>query len=186
MCFRCGPEYHFITNCLKPDTLYNKVHWNTENPKNCAYRYTEIYKTPENSTYQNKSQKIYASMARMSSNTEITIRYFGDSSQLANWILDSGETCQMTLEISYFIPGSLAEIDNISKLQMGIFTAKQTIEVQIEICDNNGKPFIPTLYNVLLTPYLCNQLFSIPTLMNSEHTCLFHKGFCAVFFSDNE
>ena len=30
------------------------------------------------------------------------------------------------------------------------------------------------------------QLFSIITLMNSGHTCLFHKGFCTVLFIDNE
>ena len=31
-----------------------------------------------------------------------------------------------------------------------------------------------------------NQLFSVITLMNLGYTCLFHKGCCTVFFSDNE
>ena len=35
-------------------------------------------------------QKIYAYMARMYDNDEIPSRDFGDSSQLTNWILDSG------------------------------------------------------------------------------------------------
>ena len=69
---------------------------------------------------------------------------------------------------------------------VNFFTAKQTGEVQIKICDNTGKIFVATLYNVLLSPELCNQLFSIITLMNSEHNCLFHKGFCTVFFGVNE
>ena len=43
--------------------------------------------------------------------------------------------------------------------------------------DNSEKIFIATLYNVLLTPDLCDRLFSIITLMNLGHTCLFHKRF---------
>ena len=50
------------------------------------------------------------------------------------------------------------------------------------MCDDNGKTFITTLYNVLLAPDLCDRLFSIITLMNAGHTCLFHKGFCTVYF----
>ena len=50
------------------------------------------------------------------------------------------------------------------------------------MCDNNRDLFIETLHNVLLAPDLCNNLFSILTLMNSGHTCLFHKGFCTVYF----
>ena len=49
------------------------------------------------------------------------------------------------------------------------------------MCGNNGKTFIATLYNVLLAPNLCDRLFSIITLMNSGHTCLFHKGFYTVY-----
>ena len=37
-CFICGSEYHFTANFPKPETPENKVHWNTENPKTCAYR----------------------------------------------------------------------------------------------------------------------------------------------------
>ena len=50
------------------------------------------------------------------------------------------------------------------------------------MCNNNGKTFIATLYNVLLAPDLCNRLFSIITLMNAGHSCLFHKVFCTVYF----
>ena len=52
--------------------------------------------------------------------------------------------------------------------------------------DNNGYPFIATLHNVLLEPDLCDGLFSIITLLNSGHTCLFNKGFCAMYFSHKE
>ena len=50
------------------------------------------------------------------------------------------------------------------------------------MCNNNGKTFIATLYNVLLEPDLFDRLFSIITLMNSEHTCLFQKKFYNVYF----
>ena len=35
--------------------------------------------------------------------------------------------------------------------------------------DNNGDPFIATLYNVIFEPYLCDRLFSIIKLMNLIH-----------------
>ena len=50
------------------------------------------------------------------------------------------------------------------------------------MCDDIGKKFIATLYNVLLAPDLCDRLFSIITLMNAGHTCLFQKGFFTVYF----
>ena len=45
----------------------------------------------------------------MSGNDKTSGRDFGDSSQLTNWILDSGETCHMTSQVSDFIPGSLED-----------------------------------------------------------------------------
>ena len=42
------------------------------------------------------------------------------------------------------------------------------------------------LYNIVFAPDLCNQLFSIITLMNLRHTFLFHKEFFVVFFNANE
>ena len=54
------------------------------------------------------------------------------------------------------------------------------------MCDDNGMTFVATLYNVLLAPYLCDRLFSIITLMNSGHACIFHKGFCTVYFRAKE
>ena len=50
-------------------------------------------------------------MACMFSNEESPRGHFGDSSQLKNWILDSGTTGHMIPEISDFIPGSLEETD---------------------------------------------------------------------------
>ena len=41
----------------------------------------------------------------------VRMELFCDSSQLKNWILDSGATCHMTPEISDFIPGSLEDMD---------------------------------------------------------------------------
>ena len=119
----------------------------------------------------------------MSSDDERKSVKYGDSSQLTNWILDSVETCHMTPEISYFIPGSLEDTNKYIEVADGHHvTKKQKGQVQIQMCNNNGKIFIATLYNVLLAPDLCDRLFSIITLMNAVHICLFHKGFFTVYF----
>ena len=120
-------------------------------------------------------------MERMSSNDERSSEKYGDSSQLTNWILDSGATCHMTPEVSDFIPGSLQDTDKYIEVTDGHnVTAKQKGQVRRQMCNDNGKTLIATLQNVLSAPELCDRLFSIITLMNSGHTCLFHKGFCKV------
>ena len=60
----------------------------------------------------------------MSDNDECPGRNFGDSLQLTNWILDSGETCHITSEVSGFIPGSLEDTDKILKLRTDIASWK--------------------------------------------------------------
>ena len=93
----------------------------------------------------------------------------------------------MTPEVTDFIPGSLEDTDKFIEVADGHHaTAKQKGSVQIKICDDNGKKFVATLYNVLLAPDLCDRLFSIIPLMNAGHTCLFHKGFCTVYFGSKE
>ena len=54
------------------------------------------------------------------------------------------------------------------------------------MCDDSRKIFVATLYNVILAPALCDRLFSIVTLMNDGHKCLFHKWFCTVNFGAKE
>ena len=54
---------------------------------------------------------IYASIARMSGNVKCPSGNFGKSSQLTNWILDSGAMYHMTPEVSDFIPGFLKDTD---------------------------------------------------------------------------
>ena len=96
-------------------------------------------------------------MARMSTNAESPRRDLGDSSQLTNWTLDSGATCHMTAYISDFIPVFLVETDKYIEVSDGYFiTEKQAGKFQIKMHDNNGKPFIATLYTVLLEPDLCD------------------------------
>ena len=69
------------------------------------------------------------------------------------------------------------ETDKYIEVADGHFiAAKKTREVQIKIRDENGKPFIVTLYNMILAPDSCNRLFSIVTLMNLGHTWLLYKG----------
>ena len=123
----------------------------------------------------------------MSSNDKRKSEKYGDSSQLTNWILDSGATCHMTPEISDFIPGSLEDSDKyIVVADVRHVTVKQKDYARIQMYNDNGKTFIATLYNVILAPDLCNRLFSIITLMNSGHTCLFRKVFCTVYSEAKE
>ena len=49
--------------------------------------------------------KIYSSMECMSGNNKCPCTNFGDSTQLADWILYSRATCHMTPEVLDFIPG---------------------------------------------------------------------------------
>ena len=96
----------------------------------------------------------------MSSDDKCPSENYGDSSQLTNWILDSGATCHMTPEVSDFNPGSLEDTDKCIEVGDGHhITAKQKGQVQIQMCNDNGKTLIATLYNVLLASDLCDKLF---------------------------
>ena len=98
-------------------------------------------------------------MARMSNDDVSKSKYYGDISQLTNWILDSGATCHMTPEVSDFIPGSLEDTDKFIEVADGHHvTAKQKGSVRIQMFDDNGETFIAALYNVLLAPDLCDRL----------------------------
>ena len=96
---------------------------------------------------------------------------YGESSQLTNWILDSGATFHMTPEVMDFIPGSLEDTDKFIEVADGNHvTKKQKGSVHIQMFNDNGKTFVATLHIVLLAPDLCDRLFSIITLMNAGHT----------------
>ena len=95
-------------------------------------------------------------MARMSDNDESPSRDFGESSQLTNWILDSGATFHMTPQVSGFITCSLEDIDkNIEVSDGHHVTAKQKIQVQIKMCDDNGD-FLLRHY----TTYFWHQIYA--------------------------
>ena len=72
-------------------------------------------------------------MALMSGNYKSYSRYFGESSQLTNWILDSGAMCHMTPYVSGFISGSLEDTDKYIEFANGHHaTEKQKVQVQIK------------------------------------------------------
>ena len=77
-CFRCGSEDHMIAKCPKPpkdnEKRQRQVSFNEKGNRAC------------NNGENNDEHKIYASMARMSSNDGRKSKYYGDSSQLTNWI----------------------------------------------------------------------------------------------------
>ena len=64
--------------------------------------------------------------------------------------------------------------------------SKQKGEIKITMYNDNGNTLIATLHNILLSQDICDRLFSIITLMNSGHTCLFKKRFCTVYFGDKK
>ena len=98
-CFRCGSEDHLIAKCPRPPKDNEK--------RKKQVRFNEKGNRARENRKNNSDQSIYASMARMSNNDECPSENFGDSSQLTNWILDSGATCHTTAEVSDFISGSL-------------------------------------------------------------------------------
>ena len=66
-----------------------------------------------------------------------------------------GSNVHMTPDVSDFIPGSLEDTDKYIEVVDGHHvTAKQKGKVQIQMCFDNGKTFIVTLYYVLLAPDL--------------------------------
>ena len=99
-------------------------------------------------------------MAQMYCYYKSSSKYFGDSSQLTNWILDSGATCYMTPQVLGFISGSLKDTDiYIEVADVNHVTTKKKGQVQIKMCNDNGDSFIATLHNILLETNLLNRLF---------------------------
>ena len=135
---RCGSEDHMIEKCPKPPTdnekLRKQVRFNEKG--NCACDNGE----------NNYDHNIYASMVQMSSNNEHKSEKYGESSQFTNWILDWGETFHMTPEVSYFIPGSLEDTDKYIEVSDGHHVTAKKGQVQIQMCDNNGKTFIANFF----------------------------------------
>ena len=117
-------------------------------------------------------------MARMYSDEKRGSKEYGDSSQLTNWILDSGDTCHITPEVTDFIPGSLEDTDKFIEFADGHhITAKQKGSVRIQMCDDNGKKFFSTLYNVLLAPDLWNKVSPL-IIPLSSHIFIRTEPFC--------
>ena len=86
-----------------------------------------------------------------------------------------------------FIPGTLEDTDKFNEVVDEYHvTAKQKGSVQIQMCHDNGKKFIATLNNLLITLDLCDRFFSIVMLMSSGHTYMFHKEFCTVYFGADQ
>ena len=98
-------------------------------------------------------------MARMSINDECSSENYGDSSQLTNWILDSGATCHMTPEFSDFIPGSLEDTDKYIEVVEGHHvTAKQEGQVQIKMCDERISVIVAHFYSYLTFLFRCDVM----------------------------
>ena len=100
-----------------------------------------------NNSKNNDDHKIYAFMACMSSNDELSSEKYGDSLQLTNWILDSGATCHMTPEVTDFIPGSLEDTEKFIEVADGHHvTAEQKVQYVYKCATiteiNSSQPYI--------------------------------------------
>ena len=75
-------------------------------------------------------------MARMSSDDKHKSGEYGDSSQLTNWIFDSGSTCHMTPEVTDLLPGSLEDtdkfIETLYKVATNFFLSSSNICIRTE------------------------------------------------------
>ena len=56
------------------------------------------------------------------------------------------------------------------------------VKYGLKNCNDNRNTFIATIHNVLLTTDLYDRLFLVIKLINSGHTCIFHKEFFTVYF----
>ena len=90
-CFRCGSEDHLIAKCPKPPKDSEK--------KRKSDKSKEKGNSAKDNSDTDDDLKVYASMAQMSNDDKRENKDYGDSSQLTNWILDSGTTCHMTPEV---------------------------------------------------------------------------------------
>ena len=124
-----------IAKCPKPPK-YSEKRRKSEKSKE------KVNRACDNSDDDN-DHKIYTYMARMSSDDKRKSGDYGDSSQLTNWILDSGETCHMTPEVTDFITGLLEDTDKfIGVADRHHVTTKQKGSVCIQMCDDNEKTFV--------------------------------------------
>ena len=98
-CFRCGSVDHMIAKFPKPPEDSEKRR-KSEKSKEKGNRAC-------NNSDDENDHKVYAYMDRLSSDDKCENKDYGESSQLTNWILDSGDTCHMTREVTDLIPGSL-------------------------------------------------------------------------------
>ena len=97
-CFRCGSEDRLISICLKSNNKkgQKQVHFSERGNRTSQKEFKKLIMT--------MIKNIYTYIYHMSDNKESPVRHFGDSSQLTNWILDSGTMCHMTQQVSGFIP----------------------------------------------------------------------------------
>ena len=89
--YRCGSEDHMISKFPKPPKDSEK--------RRKSVRFNEKGNLACNNSKNNNDHKIYASMARMSSNEKCSSEKYGESLQLTSWILYSGATFHMTPEV---------------------------------------------------------------------------------------
>ena len=64
-------------------------------------------------------------MAHMSGNDEISRRYFGDTFQLTNWILDSGAMCHMKPQVLDVIAVLLEDMDRYIEVVDGHYVTAE-------------------------------------------------------------
>ena len=77
---------------------------------------------------------------------KVLVQIFGDILQFTNWIFYSEATCHMTPQVSDFIPGLSEDTDKYIEVADGHYiTAKQKVQIQLIMYNDNRYPLIKTL-----------------------------------------
>ena len=117
-CWYCGSEDHLIAKFPKPSKEGKN--------KRKKVSFNEKGNSAKDNSDNDDDLKVYTSMAHMSNDDVSENKDYGNSSQLTNWILDSGATFHMTPEVTDFIPVSLEVTDKfIEVADRHHVTAKQ-------------------------------------------------------------
>ena len=157
--FRCGYVDHLIDEYPKPPKDNKKgLKWVSFNEMgNRALQ--KDSENDDNDNYQKIYMHLWHKFLVMTKVLvgEFSIRDFGDSLQLTNWVLYSGSTCHMTPQVSYFIPRLLEDTDKYIEVADGHhFTAKQKGQVKIKCA---------TITEILssrhCTTYFWHQIYAI-------------------------
>ena len=106
-----GNDLDAAPNIILSQNVQSHLKTEKKNRKRVSFQDKEKGNCAKDNIDDEDDLKVYASMARISNDDVSKNKDYCNSSQLTNWILDSGATCHMTPEVTDFIPGTLEDTD---------------------------------------------------------------------------